>query len=214
MQGVNKKRSSPFSHSVSFFLSMRPVIVIPIFLAVVFVLFGNYFLFSGTKKNIMRYQENPPFRIEDATASTGLSQLLDKNPTTVWRKIRNSPLDFDFFLEMHLTHFWDGDVFQPRTFSNLEIEACPGETIPRFTLRFLLRESINVDKELRMPKDELAFTFSFQEKGKKQISIPLNQLPKFKIEKEYPKNIYILTPEFKIESEFGCLAEVSLKEIL
>ncbi|TGL18091.1 hypothetical protein EHQ42_07890 [Leptospira levettii] len=193
---------------------MRPVIVIPIFSAIVFVLFGNYYLVSGTNKKIEGYKENPPFRIEDATASNGLSLLLDKNPSTVWRKIRNSPLDFDFFLEMKLSHVWDGEVFQPRTFQSLEVKACPGETIPPFTLRFLLRESINVDKELRMPKDKIAFVYPFQEKGIKQISIPLDKLPKFQIEKDYPNQIFILTPEFKIESQNGCLAEVTLKEKL
>lgn len=193
---------------------MRPVIVIPIFSAIVLVLFGNYFLISGTNKKIEGYKENPPFRIEDATASNGLSLLLDKNPSTVWRKIRNSPLDFDFFLEMKLSHVWDGEVFQPRTFQSLDVEACPGETIPPFTLRFLLRESINVDKELRMPKDKIAFVYPFQEKGKKQISIPLDKLPKFRMERDYPNQIFILTPEFKIESQNGCLAEVTLKEKL
>lgn len=193
---------------------MRPVIVLPIFFALVLVLFGNYFLFSGTNKKIERYKENPPFRIEDATASTGLSHLLDKNPSTVWRKIRNSQVDFDFFLEMQLSHVWDGNLFKPRKFESLLIEACPGETIPPFTLRFLLRESINVDKELRMPEDKISFVFQSKELGKKQISIPLDQLPHFQKETEYPKNIYILTPEFKIQSETGCLAEVKLKEVL
>ena len=193
---------------------MRPVIVLPIFFALVFVLFGNYFLFSGTNKKIESYKENPPFRIEDATASTGLSHLLDKNPSTVWRKIRNSQVDFDFFLEMQLSHAWDGNGFQPRKFESLVIESCPGETVPPFRLRFLLRESINVDKELRMPKDQMVFLFQSKEIGKKQISIPLNQLPKFQKENEYPNNIFILTPEFKIETETGCIADVTLKEVL
>ncbi|EOQ88671.1 hypothetical protein LEP1GSC202_2711 [Leptospira yanagawae serovar Saopaulo str. Sao Paulo = ATCC 700523] len=193
---------------------MRPVIVFPILFCVVCILFGNYFLYSGTNKKINRYKENPPFRIEDVTASTGLSFLLDKNPSTVWRKIRNSPVDFDFFLELHLSHVWDGNAFQPRKFESLMVEACPNDFIPPFTLRFLLRESINVDKELRMPKDIVSFVYSFQEKGKHQIFIPLNKLPKFQIESEYPKNIYILTPEFKLDAETGCLAEVSLKEVL
>ncbi|WP_244934755.1 hypothetical protein [Leptospira jelokensis] len=171
-------------------------------------------MYSGTNQKIERYKENPPFRIEDVTASTGLSFLLDKNPSTVWRKIRNSPVDFDFFLEMQLSHAWDGKVFQPRKFESLSVEACPNDTIPPFTLRFLLRESINVDKELRMPKDMVSFVHSFQEKGKHQISIPLDKLPKFQIETEYPKNIYILTPEFKLNGETGCLAEVKLKEVL
>ncbi|XDD45760.1 hypothetical protein AB3N60_13725 [Leptospira sp. WS39.C2] len=193
---------------------MRPVIVFPILFAIGSVLYGNYFLFSGTNEKIERYKNNPPFRIEDATASIGLSLLLDKNPSTVWRKIRNSQGEFDFFLEMQLSHVWDGLVFQPRKFSSLEIKACPGESIPAFTLRFLLRESINVDKELRMPKDVISFVHTFKEKGQKQISIPLNKLPKFQIEKSYPNNIFILTPEFKLEQETGCLSEVTLEETL
>lgn len=193
---------------------MRPVIVLPIFFAVFCILFGNYFLYSGTNQKIERYKENPPFRIEDVTGSTGLSFLLDKNPSTVWRKIQNSQGDFDFFLEMQLSHVWDGKKFQPRKFTALVIDACPAETIPAFHLRFLLRESINVDKELRMPKDEVAFFYHFQETGKKQISIPLNKLPTFSVENNYPNNIFILTPEFKLDRETGCLAEVRLLENL
>ncbi|MBM9546554.1 hypothetical protein JWG40_05965 [Leptospira sp. 201903074] len=192
---------------------MRSVIVLPILFAISLVLFGNYYLFSGTKKSIERYKENPPFRIEDVTGSGGLHLILDKDKGTVWRKKQNAKEDFDFFLEMKLSHFWDGTQFLPRQFQNLIVFACPGEKLPAFQMRFLLRESINVDKELRMPKDELTFVYLFEEKNKSEVSIPLSKLPRFQKETTYPKNIHILTPEFKILSTEGCLAEVELKEI-
>lgn len=192
---------------------MRSVIVLPILFAISLVLFGNYYLFSGTKKSIERYKENPPFRIEDVTGSGGIHYLLDKDKNTVWRKKQNAKEDFDFFLEMKLSHFWGGSIFLPRRFQDLTVYACSGETLPAFQMRFLLRESINVDKELRMPKDELTFVYRFEEKNKSQVSIPLLKLPKFQKETNYPKNIYILTPEFKILSSEGCLSEVELKEI-
>ncbi|PJZ83902.1 hypothetical protein [Leptospira harrisiae] len=191
---------------------MRPVIVLPVFFAISLVLFGNYYLFSGTKKNIRQYNENPPFRIEDTTGSGGIHFLLDKDKNTVWRKKQNGKEEFDFFLEMKLSHFWDGVEFSPRKFENLNVFACPGETLPTFQIRFLLRESINVDKELRMPKDQLTFVYRFEEKNKSKISIPLSKLPQFQNEKNYPKNIYILTPEFKLLSKEGCIAEVELEE--
>ncbi|EOQ98492.1 hypothetical protein LEP1GSC195_0529 [Leptospira wolbachii serovar Codice str. CDC] len=192
---------------------MRSVIVLPILFAISLVLFGNYYLFSGTKKSINQYNENPPFRIEDSTGSGGLHLLLDKDKNTVWRKKQNAKEEFDFFLEMKLSHFWDGTQFLPRQFQNLIVSACPGEKLPAFQMRFLLRESINVDKELRMPKDELTFVYRFEEKNKSEVSIPLSKLPKFQKETNYPKNIHILTPEFKILSAEGCLSEVELKEI-
>lgn len=192
---------------------MKPVIVLPIFIAIILVLFGNYYLFSGTKKSINQYKENPPFRIEDATGSGGIHLLLDKDKNTVWRKKQDGKEDFDFFLEMKLSHFWNGTEFSPREFHYLNVYACPGESLPTFQMRFLLRESINVDKELRMPKDQLAFVYLFQEKNKSKVSIPLSKLPKFQKENNYPKNIYILTPEFKEVSKDGCFAEIELEEI-
>lgn len=193
---------------------MRPVIVLPIFFAISLVLLGNYYLFSGTKKSINRYKENPPFRIEDTTGSGGIHFLLDKDTNTVWRKKQQAKEDFDFFLEMKLSHFWDGTRFLPRQFQNLIVFACPGENLPAFQIRFLLRESINVDKELRMPKDQLAFVYRFAEKNQSKISISLSKLPKFKKESNYPENIHILTPEFKLDSGEGCISEVELEEVL
>lgn len=207
-----KKEVAHFLRLEKFFFHMRPAIVLPIFFAISLVLFGNYYLFSGTKKNISRYNENPPFRIEDTTGSGGIHLLLDKNTNTVWRKKQNGKEDFDFFLELKLSHFWDGAEFSPRQFKNLNVIACPGETLPTFQMRFLLRESINVDKELRMPKDQLAFVYLFEEKNKSVISISLSKLPKFQKEKKYPENIHILTPEFKLLTKEGCIAEVELEE--
>ncbi|TGK78098.1 hypothetical protein EHQ31_07080 [Leptospira montravelensis] len=192
---------------------MKFVILLPIFFAIAFVLLGNYYLFTGTKKSINQYKENPPFRIEDATGSGGIHLLLDKDKNTVWRKKQDGKEDFDFFLEMKLSHYWNGTEFSPREFRSLNVYACPGENLPTFQLRFLLRESINVDKELRMPKDQLAFVYLFQEKNKSKVSIPLSKLPKFQKENNYPKNINILTPEFKEVSMDGCFAEVELEEI-
>ncbi|MCW7493479.1 hypothetical protein ND861_12595 [Leptospira sp. 2 VSF19] len=191
---------------------MKPVIVLPIFFAILFVLLGNYYLFSGTIKSINQYKDNPPFRIEDATGSGGIHLLLDKDKNTVWRKKQEGNEDFDFFLEMKLSHFWNGKEFSPREFQNLKVFACPGENLPTFQMRFLLRESINVDKELRMPKDQLAFVYIFKEKNKSNLAIPLSNLPKFQKENNYPENIHILTPEFKLLSKDGCISEVELEE--
>ncbi|PJZ44588.1 hypothetical protein [Leptospira brenneri] len=192
---------------------MRSAILLPIATAVFLVLIGNYYLFSGTKKSIHQYKENPPFRIEDSTSSGGIHLLLDKDTKTVWRKKQNGKEDFDFFLEMKLSHFWNGNLFFPREFKNLNVFACPGESLPAFEMRFLLRESINVDKELRMPKDELALVYRFEEKNKTKVSIPLSKLPKFQKETNYPKNIHILTPEFKLIKTEGCISEVELEEV-
>lgn len=192
---------------------MRPAIVLPITFAISLLLFGNYYLFSGTKKKINEYKENPPFRIEDTTGSNGIHFLLDKDKNTVWRKKQNGKEDFDFFLEMKLSHFWNGSLFLPRQFQNLHVFACPGESLPAFQMRFLLRESINVDKELRMPKDELTFVYRFEEKNRSKVSISLSQLPKFQKETNYPENIFILTPEFKLNAAEGCISEVELEEV-
>ncbi|MDF3821365.1 hypothetical protein P3G55_15790 [Leptospira sp. 96542] len=191
---------------------MKFVSAIPILFWIVLLSFGNYLLFSNTEKKISHYNENPPFRLEDTTRSGGIHHLLDKNPTTVWKKIGQRTEEFDFFLELHLTHYWDGEIYQPRLFTDLVVEACPDSYLPKFQTKILLRESINVDKELRMPKDKLAIEFNFNENFKKQVMIPLTNLPKFKKESNYPNGIFILTAEFISDSPYVCFSEVKLVE--
>lgn len=186
----------------------------PVVFWVVCIVFANFYLFSRTKASIAIYETSPPFRIFDATNSGGLNNLLDEDPNRVWEKKNPSLAEFDFFLEMKLSHFWNGTNFQPRNFSFLRFTPCPGKPLPKFKLRFLLRESINVDKELRMPEDKVALVYDFTPKNESLLRISLSALPKFKQETNYPQGIYILTPEITIakDSKSDCFAEISLEE--
>lgn len=186
----------------------------PIAIWTLAILIANLYLFFRTEESISEYKLNPPFRIEDATGSGGLSRLLDRDLDSFWEKKKQSPVGFDFFLEMKLSHFWNGNEFSPREFKSLSLIPCKGQTVPKLKLRFLLRESINVDKELRLPEDSLAFEMVSQSETETEIKIPLTKLPKFKAEKNYPKGIYILTPEFTIleDSKSKCISEIQIDD--
>ncbi|MCZ8341791.1 MAG: hypothetical protein O9301_02055 [Leptospira sp.] len=186
----------------------------PIAIWTLAVLVANLYLFTRTEESISEYKLNPPFRIEDATGSGGLSRLLDRNLDSFWEKKKQSVSGFDFFLEMKLSHFWNGKEFSPREFKSISLIPCKGQTVPKFRMRFLLRESINVDKELRLPEDLLAFEVVSQLETKTELKIPLTNLPKFLSEKNYPTGIYILTPEFTIQedSKSKCISEIQINE--
>ncbi|BDA79957.1 hypothetical protein LPTSP3_g28870 [Leptospira kobayashii] len=194
---------------------MKVSTIAPVLVCFFAILSANYYLFSSTKRNIDRYHNFPPFRIEDATKSGGLGNLLDNDSETIWVKKLPSSADWDFFLEMKLSHFWDGVVFSPRNFTSLEWKACKGQTLPPFEAKLLLRESINVDKELRMPNDKLIAVYRFDKKNETTTDFPIRQYLNLKPEKKYPVGISILTVEVKLtddKSANNCFSEIILSE--
>ncbi|TGN06963.1 hypothetical protein [Leptospira ilyithenensis] len=194
---------------------MKVSTIVPVSLCFFSILSANYYLFSSTKSNIDRYHNFPPFRIEDATKSGGLGNLLDNDSETVWIKKLPSSADWDFFLEMKLSHFWDGVVFSPRNFTSLGWKACKGQTLPPFEAKLLLRESINVDKELRMPNDKLITVYRFGKENETKTEFPIQKYLNLKSEKNYPSGISILTVEVKlmdVDSTNNCFSEIILSE--
>ncbi|TGN20995.1 hypothetical protein [Leptospira idonii] len=191
---------------------MRISTFVPVFVWILLILFGNYFLISSTFKNMDVYHKIPPFRTEDATRSGNLSYLLDQDTNTVWQKKNNSPLDWDFFVEMKLTHVWNGNVFSPRNFRSLDWKACPGQNLPSFEAKLLFRESINIDKDLRLPDDKLISVFRFNGENKKQTSFSLDGFFPLKEESKYPLGISIITVEVKTNTPNACFSEISLLE--
>jgi len=194
---------------------MKVSTIVPVFFAIFLILAGNYYIFSNTKKNIDRYHNSPPFRIEDATKSGELGNLLDKDFETAWIKKHPSPVNWDFFLEMALTHVWNGDHFSPRDFTSIIWKACKGQTLPAFEAKLLLRESINVDKELRMPTDKQIAVYRFDKKKETIATFPIRSHLHLKPEKNYPDGISIITVEVKLlddKSTNNCFSEITLSD--
>jgi len=145
------------------------------------------------------YPTNPPFRLDDYTKSyrisseSNLNHLLDTSEKT-WIKLREGKPEADIDLELRLTHFWDGEKFIPHKWGSLEILPC-SESYGILSL--LLREAINVDKELRLPDDTVLMTEQFLFKANTFYTIPLNSFIHLRESDSYPHGIYILVLRFK-----------------
>jgi hypothetical protein len=78
-----------------------------------------------------------------------------------------------------------------------------------------LRESINVDKELRLPEDRLIASYKFDEINKHRISRDISGIDHLKQETNYPNGIFIYTLEMTLPNDISindCFAEIKIKE--
>lgn len=159
------------------------------------------------------YSRNPPFRLDDFTQSyrvssqSRLDHLLDGDPTTQWRKLRPGQPERDFDLELVLTHRWDGESYAPKDFSKIEILPC-SPTKVQFSV--LLRESINVDKELRLPEDHLVLSREIMTQPNVAIQIDLGSKLHLEPSKDYPNGISILVLRAQSHEMGVCLQEVKI----
>lgn len=180
------------------------------------VILSNGMIAWNTKSKIPIYAENPPFRLDDFTGSyktssqSKLNHLLDEDPDTKWIKWNEGSQDRDFDIELRLTHKWDGSSFVPIDWKNFQIKSCSHHPA-RFSI--LLREAINVDKELRLPDDTVIFTQEYNLDPTKPIEIPLDNLLNTKPTQAYPEGISILTlrgkfPQTASGMEPPCLESV------
>lgn len=193
--------------------------LIPYFL-ITFIILGNWLILSLTQKKLKEYKTNPPFRLDDFTQSYRISSQskllhLIEEGEGVWFKLQEGLDDKDIELELRLTHFWDGNEFIPRKWNPLTIHPCSPS---QGKLSILLREAINVDKELRLPDDTVIYSSGFQffpedVKEKRFLSLDLNSIVSLKKETTYPHGIYILVLRMKFapSKDFPpCLSKVTI----
>ncbi len=188
---------------------------LPILVWAIFVLLGNYQIISTTQNKIQDYHGVPPFAIGSISNPKNLNFLLDRKIHTEWERTTIHNGEVEFFLEMKLTHFYDGDGFSPFPVNGIEWKACKDKSLPSFKAKLFLREAINVDKELRLPKDKLLFTINFTEKNLKSYSYRFNKIAELKKEKHYSDGIYIYTLEMDLADKPSfndCFSDITIKE--
>jgi len=193
---------------------MKLTSILPVLFWIAAIAVGNYQIVSSTNQKIVEYHNNPPFRIGSLQNPSHLLYLLDSQLDTIWERKNYVKDQADFFIEMKLTHYYDGSSFVPFQVNGIQWIACPDKTLPKFNAKLFLRESINVDKELRLPEDKLVSSFEFREFGKldyiKNIDVAKNLLK----QSNYPTGIYIYTLEMTLPekiSENDCFAEIRLR---
>ncbi|HMV43025.1 MAG TPA: hypothetical protein PK079_08340 [Leptospiraceae bacterium] len=207
---------------------MIKYISILIFISLIYL---NYSIYTTTEKKMDIYSKNPPFRLDDFTKSyrkNKLSQvknLRDQDSSTYWIKEQNSfHPEYDLETELTLTHFYKEGIFKKKNLNSITIHSCNPIADKSFLVKpnnlvidIYLREAINVDKELRLPKDEKisSILLSFQDKTSEKVD--LTNILKLADSKDYPIGIYILTLFIKDNSNYPldkkvCISEITVEE--
>ncbi|AOP35323.1 hypothetical protein A0128_16615 [Leptospira tipperaryensis] len=162
------------------------------------IITGNIFLFNSTNNKIATFTVKPPFLAFDFTNSyltksdSRITNLLDRNAATTWTKVRNSIRKEDFQLELRQTHHLSQGKPRITNWKYLEVRSCP-ETNGNLKIGLVLRESIDMDKELRMPKDEIKGERILKFSESKQFKIPLEIYYKPLESAEFPQKMFIWT---------------------
>ena len=181
-----------------------------------------FYIHSFTQKKLKKYQKNPPFLVFDFTKShlynqdSSIGHLTDGNLSTYWVKEREWQGD-DLSLELRLTHYYQ-DGFFARKFKKLVILACEDRkknyVYPKeIKVKLVQKEAINVDKELRLPKEDVLQVWSKRVVGSGRLEFPLAL--NIRETSIYPQNISILGVKLDIttpESGKPCLKEIFLVE--
>lgn len=178
------------------------------------IAFGNIYILISSQSKIIKYADQPPFRLDDFTKSykispeSRLSHLLDHDPTTNWLKLSEGLEDKDFEMELTLTHRWDGKEFIPKLPLSIKITNCSNSNL---ALSVLLREAISVDKELRLPNDTVELSQEYSTRENEKITISLDPIRrKLKPSQDYPQGISIVTLRGKFLNPEGCIQAVEL----
>ena len=168
---------------------------------VALILLGNLLIVWNTESKIPDYAENPPFRLDDYTRSFRISSeskllhLLDGDSSTHWKKLGEGNPEADFDVELSLTHLWNGELYATKNWDSLELEFC-SEQKTKFEI--LLREAINVDKELRLPDDEVFTVEVVEAKMGDRLTLDLKKLRELSSVTSYPKGISIVVLRGKV----------------
>ncbi|EKS10420.1 hypothetical protein [Leptospira santarosai] len=200
--------------------SLLSKILVPIF--PIAIITGNFYLFNTTQNKIEAFAVQPPFLSFDFTNSylsdtnSRIDHLLDQNPSTTWTKLRHSNKTEDFLLELRQTHHFKENKPEISKWKTLHIVGCK-ETLEKLKLGLILRESIDMDKELRMPKDRILFERVLNFSESKHFKIPLEFYYQPEMSPEFPQKMFIWTvhgtwiEEKQSRSEF-CLEDIWLSE--
>ena len=207
-------------------LLMTKSIFVLIFLSLIGL---NAYIYLNTEKKIKSYSKSPPFRMEDFTKSyrkNKLSQikyLTDKDKTSFWIKEQNSiHPDYDLELELTLTHVYEKEKFQKKEFHFLTFYSClvkenftPLRSPNLLQVDVFLREAINIDKELRLPKDTKITSFELDFQNSNSQKVDISKLFALEDSTHFPDNIYLITLFIKDKSvhnkdEKTCIAEIEI----
>jgi hypothetical protein len=188
--------------------------VLPIlfsFLAIVL----NWFIYSSTTEKINRYKRTPPFPAIDHTRSaTGIFPLLDGDHTTYWIKDREGR-EWDFDIELRFSHVLKNTQYQSIPYTELSIVPCEGYPPISINMELVKREGINVDKELRMPREEIIEKISVRDIKEPFIYDISRHFNQKEIKSEYDGfNMYIIALKARVLSAQGkaCIAEMEIRE--
>jgi hypothetical protein len=189
-------------------------------LAILIIIGLNAWIYRQSEARIKEYTSSPPFFFLDFTKSSrynsesSLKNLRDENPETVWVKEREGD-EYDFELELKLSHKLENGIYKPRPFKTLIINSCtnnaknyaPPEKIKVY---LFLKEAINIDKELRLPNETFLSNLEFTEN---ENTFPISSLLHFQDSDSFPKGIHILSIRAKVfakEKTKACLSDVVL----
>ncbi|XDD49812.1 hypothetical protein AB3N59_15765 [Leptospira sp. WS92.C1] len=189
------------------------------------IIAGNFYLLNSTKVKIDKFSQQPPFLAFDFTNSylsnnsSRISNLLDKDPSTTWVKFRDSTKKEDFQLELRQTHHLERNKPKISQWKYLHIEGC-ARTLGNLKMTLVLRESIDMDKELRLPKDKILGEQILKFSETKHFKIPVVSYYKPEPSAEFPQNMFIWTiqgiwtedPEDIRREKFFCLQDIWLSE--
>nr|WP_210412853.1 hypothetical protein [Leptospira gomenensis] len=189
------------------------------------IIAGNLYLFESTNKKVEIYLQQPPFLVFDFTNSylsnnnSNIANLLDRKPETTWTKLRESIQKEDFQVELRQTHHLKTGKPVISDWRHLHIVACAG-THADLKISILLRESIDMDKELRMPKDKVINERILKFSKLLHYEIPLSEFYSPLESAEFPQNMFIWTIQgtWMTEQKDGlvnaklCLSDIWLSE--
>ncbi|EMN91135.1 hypothetical protein LEP1GSC108_1045 [Leptospira weilii str. UI 13098] len=204
--------------------SLLSKILVPIF--PIAIITGNLYLFNTTKNKIEAFTIQPPFLSFDFTNSylsnkdSRIGHLLDRNPYTTWTKLRHSNREEDFFLELRQTHHLKENKPEISKWKTLHVVGCK-QTLEKLKLGLILRESIDMDKELRMPKDRILGERVLNFSESKHFKIPLESYYRPEASLEFPQKMFIWTvngtwitkgQSYPNEKKGFCLEDIWLSE--
>lgn len=173
----------------------------------------NLYIYRYTTNKISLYKHTPPFPSLDYTGSgDSIYYLTDGNHTTYWRKGLDGK-EWDFEIELRFTHKYYNGMYEPVLYKELSIVPCEGYSPPDLFLEIFKREGINVDIELRMPKDVVIQTVvleSIKKPHLQDISKLFNNSQTYMSYDGMKMSILGVRGRIKSSNSPPCLAEISL----
>ena len=121
-----------------------------------------------------------------------------------------------------MTHVYEKEKFQKKEFHFLTFYSClvkenftPLRSPNLLQVDVFLREAINIDKELRLPKDTKITSFELDFQNSDFQKVDISKLFALEDSTHFPENIYLITLFIKDKSvhnkdEKTCIAEIEI----